>query len=105
MHAHHLKRLANRGQVEDLVPLCKELEVRKQLSPRGLRQPKLQFAETRIKSGLRRHALFFSVFLLLRPRFRCTSRSEIAAGVIPEIRAACPIVSGLNRSSFCRAST
>ena len=29
------------------------------------------------------------------PRFRCTSSSEIAAGVMPEMRAAWPIVSGL----------
>ena len=48
-------------------------------------------------SELRRqtHALFF-FFWPEKPRFTCTSNNEIAAGVMPEIRAACPAVSGLN---------
>ena len=41
---------------------------------------------------------------LAKPRFRCTSSSEIAAGVTPEMRAAWPIVSGLCRLSFCCTS-
>ena len=40
----------------------------------------------------------------LKPRFRCTSRSEIAAGVMPEMRAAWPSVSGRCRLSFCCTS-
>ena len=30
----------------------------------------------------------------LKPRFKCTSNKEIAAGVTPEMRAACPTVCG-----------
>src|SRR5207248_1901791 len=42
------------------------------------------------------HAVRFSELdgASLNPRLRCTSRSEIAAGVTPEIRAAWPSVSG-----------
>src|SRR6185295_15589363 len=105
MLADHLQRIANRGQIEGPVPLHEQLDVRDQLLPRRRWQRELQFAETGIESGLRRHALFFSAFLLLNPRFKCTSSNEMAAGVIPEIRAACRIVSGLNRFSFCCAST
>ena len=39
-----------------------------------------------------------------RWRSRCTSSSEIAAGVIPGMRCACPTVCGRTRCSFCRAS-
>ena len=35
------------------------------------------------------------------PRFKCTSSNAIAAGVMPEMRAAWPIVSGLCRLSLC----
>src|SRR5688572_13388592 len=105
MQAHHLQRITNRGQIEGLVPLGEQLQVREQFAPRGLWQSQVQFAETVVERGPRRHAIFFSAFPLLNPRFKCTSKSEIAAGVIPEIRAACPIVSGLNRFSFCWTST
>ena len=40
---------------------------------------------------LRTHAVFCAA---PKPRFRCTSSNEMAAGVIPEMRAACPSVSG-----------
>ena len=39
-----------------------------------------------------------------RWRSRCTSSSEIAAGVIPGMRCAWPTVCGRTRCSFCRAS-
>ena len=38
------------------------------------------------------------------PRFRCTSNSEIAAGVMPEMRAAWPSVSGLCALRLCCTS-
>lgn len=39
-----------------------------------------------------------------RRRFRCTSNNEIAAGVTPEILAACPSVAGRTAASFCLTS-
>ncbi len=39
-----------------------------------------------------------------RARSRCTSSSEIAAGVMPGMRCAWPTVCGRTRSSFCRTS-
>ncbi len=56
-------------------------------------------------------AIFYgAVFLSGRTRpaklhfFRCTSNNDIAAGVTPAIRDACPTVAGRCAASFCRTS-
>ena len=51
-----------------------------------------QRIETLRELRLQDHALFCCADA--NPRFKCTSRIEIAAGVTPEMRAACPSVSG-----------
>ena len=43
-------------------------------------------------------------FAPLNPRFKCTISNATAAGVTPEIRLACPTVSGLCWLSFCCTS-
>ena len=63
-----------------------------------------QFAQPAVERGLRRHAALLLSMLLAQPRFKCTSSSEIAAGVMPEMRAAWPMVSGRWRLSFCCTS-
>jgi hypothetical protein len=69
-----------------------QLHVIEQALARVGAQRELQLAEPAVERGLRRHALFLSSGR--KPRFRCTSSSEIAAGVIPGMRDAWPSVSG-----------
>src|SRR5450759_3277830 len=49
-------------------------------------------------------AFFQARFAALRPRFTCATKSVSAAGVIPSILPACPIVRGRFCCSFCLAS-
>src|SRR5258706_5370720 len=105
--AHCLQGLADRGQVVGLVPLREQLQVGDQLFARALRERERHFAESAFERGARRHAVFLcpvSCEVRFVARFRCTSRSEMAAGVTPEMRAAWPIVSGRWRASFWRTS-
>ena len=47
---------------------------------------------------------FIVYFASLNPRFKCTISSATAAGVTPEMRDACPSVSGWCWLSFCCTS-
>src|SRR5215213_873707 len=90
--ADHGKRIANRCQVVSAVPFHEQRHVIEQMSRRALWKVERQFSEPALERGLRCHALFLSSGR--KPRFRCTSNSEIAAGVMPWMRAAWPSVSG-----------
>ena len=111
----HSLRLANRRQVVRAVPLARAARDTRRAcraAPCGseARAPADgQRAEAVVDASIvadRRAScrLRGAIGAFAKPRFRCTSRSEIAAGVMPEMRAACPIVSGLCRLSFCCTS-
>jgi len=112
MTADHLLPVPYSGQVVDPVPLFQQREILKKLVPLAATQRKTYFRcsifEAPVQFGLRsprhqcRHAADLSG--VRTPRFRWTSSSEIAAGVIPEMREAWPIVSGLCWFSFCCTS-
>ena len=101
----HALRFADRGQVVRLVPLGEQREVGDQL--RALRiasSARPSAAMPRQVDGRAPGPAATSVMptalraprpAVAAPRFRWTSNSEIAAGVMPEMRAAWPIVSGL----------
>jgi len=108
----HALRFADRRQVVRLVPLRQQREIRGQR--RALcciqreterRDPRREIDVVRCRMRDRGHADSASLpARAAAPPLRCTSKSEIVAGVIPEMRAACPMVSGLWRFSFCCAS-
>src|SRR6266446_6945930 len=112
MTADHLLPVPYGGQVVDLVPLLQQYEILKELVPLAATQRKTylccSICEAPVQVRLRsprhqcRHAADLSG--VRSPRFRWTRSSEIAAGVIPEMREAWPIVSGLCWFSFCRPS-
>jgi len=83
---HHGERLADCGQVVGAVPFRDQRGVLQQPLARAGGKLQREFAEPAVQRGARRHALFLSA--ARKPRFKCTSRSEIAAGVTPEMRAA-----------------
>ena len=116
----HALRLADRGQVVRAVPLREQREVGERAASRcagGSATPRAPRARAecprrasatpasrghrrRCRAGTRRAGCGAA----RKPRFRCTSSSEIAAGVMPEMRAAWPIVSGRCWLSFCCTS-
>src|SRR5204862_4775986 len=98
MMAHHGERFANCGQVIAAIPFGEQCHVREQPIERSPRQRKLQLLQAALERSAWRHAVFLDG---CRPLFKCTSNSEIAAGVMPEMRDAWPTVSGLCRFSFC----
>ena len=112
----HPRGLADRRQVVRPVPLREQLEVRVELvCARSGRRVDAERGAACGDARRRSHALVAAVMptrtrvgaaaLAARnPRFRCTSSSEIAAGVTPEMRAAWPIVSGSCAFSFCCTS-
>ena len=102
MVRHHREWVSNRGQVVGPVPLRKQSKIPKEYFGCARRQGKPELRWPLIERCAGRHARFFSG--LPNPLFRWTSRSEIAAGVIPEMRAAWPIVSGRCQLSFCWTS-
>jgi hypothetical protein len=102
MLLNHGERVADCGQVVGAVPFLEQPHVIEQAIARRGGQRQRELAEAAIERSLRRHALFLS--RARNPRFKCTSKSEIAAGVTPEMRAACPMVSGRWRFSFCCTS-
>src|SRR5687767_15740615 len=102
MMRHHRERIADCRQVVGPVPFHEQRDVIEQQFARAGRKLEPQFCESAVERGLRRHALFLSSGW--KPRFKCASRSEIDAGVIPEMRAAWPMVSGRWRFSFCWTS-
>ena len=107
----HLGRVAHGGQVVNLVPLGEQIEIRQQLRV-------LRGRETQAKrSGAFGQALLLRVAHaalatagatpvkpLKPPFFKWISSKEMAAGVTPLMRPACPSVSGRCFCSFCRTS-
>ena len=116
MLGQHRLRFTYRGQVIDLVPFRDQGQVVQQQIELGVAQPQRQFLGRSRQRQAQRIRCLTQVALaidwleasppkpLKRPRFRCTSNREIAAGVTPEIRDAWPRVSGLCLFSFCLAS-
>ena len=91
----HRFRLAYGGEIVHVVPLLDEREVLQQAALGFLRNCESEGGDSVSKTRRQAHALcFFSG--REKPRFTCTSNKEMAAGVMPEIRAAWPAVSGLN---------
>src|SRR6266536_3300989 len=88
--------LANRGQVVRAVPLVEQRDVREELRLRGRIDVEAERGDASGERLSEHHAVSFSWpgSASLNPRLRCTSNNEIAAGVMPEMRAACPSVSG-----------
>src|SRR5581483_11619276 len=104
--AHRFARISDRGQVIDLIPLIEQSQEPLELFQRDRREPQsegvgayLQCLGQRLLLADMRIAPASSAY-----RLRWTSSSETAAGVIPEILAACPRVSGRCSLSFCWAS-
>lgn len=98
----HALGLADRRQVVGPIPLGQKFDVRSEFLPRARRDVESQHCEARGELGGkagRHHGDHANNALrsgrLWPMRFRWTSKSEIEAGVTPEIRAAWPIVSGL----------
>src|SRR5512135_2191577 len=105
MQHDHLLRFAHRSEVVHAVPLREELEVARELRGRAVRQLQVHRADALSDLRFERHAApspAASTWALRR--LRCTSRSEMAAGVTPWMREACPTVSGRWCASFCRTS-
>src|SRR5260221_10591718 len=112
MTADHILPVPYGVQVVDLVPLLQQYEILKELVPLAATQRETylccSIGEAPVQVRLRsprhqcRHAADLSG--VRTPRFRWTRSSEIAAGVIPEMREAWPIVSGLCWFSFCCTS-
>src|SRR5882672_2508701 len=90
------------GQVMHPIPLVEEVQMGKQLGSNlgAQRKPELGYTPVQLPGELallrRRRQRAHAADRSRDPerRFRCTSSSEIAAGVIPEMRDAWPIVSG-----------
>src|SRR6185437_1030244 len=97
--------LAHRREVVHAVPLRDELEIGRELrrGPSGKRE--IHGGEPLRDARFERHARF-SRTDAAPPwrRLRCTRRREMAAGVTPWTRDACPTVSGRAWASFCRTS-
>src|SRR5260221_13814066 len=103
MTADHILPVPYGGQVVDLVPLLQQYEILKELVPLAATQRETylccSIGEAPVQVRLRsprhqcRHAADLSG--VRTPRFRWTRSSEIAAGGIPEVREACPVVAGL----------
>ena len=92
MLTHHGEWVADCGQVVAAIPFGEQHHVGDQLIAGARRQRELEFFKAALERGVRRHAVLLDG---CKPLFKCTSKSEIAAGVMPEIRDAWPTVSGL----------
>src|SRR5581483_316915 len=99
---HHPQRITNCGQVVNAVPFVEQRQIVQQLLARASGKRERQMFQAALERGARRHAVFVDGW---NPLFKCTSSSEIAAGVMPEMRDAWPMVSGRWRLSFCCTST
>jgi hypothetical protein len=104
--AHHRERIAQRGQVVGLVPLRHQRDIGEQPLARIRFHRQTELSRAALERLTRGHAVLIDgVSLPCALRFRCTARSEIAAGVTPEIRPAWPSVCGRCAASFWRTST
>ena len=83
---HDFSGFANRREVVGAVPLFQQRHVSHEQRLGALRQLEPELGYAAAKRVLRRHAVLCSA--VLKPRLRCTSSREIAAGVTPEMRAA-----------------
>src|SRR6185437_3762239 len=112
----HLRPLPDRREVVDAIPFRQQIEIKREsrACPGGKRARNRQSGRWRESAlGLcqrrARHLDGVSARRTVssargKPRFKCTSRSDTAAGVTPDSRAAWPRVSGLRALSFCWTS-
>ena len=94
MSRDHLLRFDDRREVVRAIPLAEQREVRHQPRWSVAIEVDPERASARgqnIVHALRRRAFAGNS---VKPRFRWTSSSAMAAGVTPDTRAACPMVSG-----------
>ena len=107
----HLGRVTHCREVVDLGPLGNQVQVVEQLADlhivqfqlqRG--QPAAQFLFTGSHQASACSVVLSGTVFFQRFFFRCTSSSEMVAGVIPEMREAKPRVSGRYLARVCRAS-
>src|SRR5215475_3352117 len=95
MMRHHPITLADGRQVVDTIPLFEEIEVALEALDLRLAQCKSERVDAARERGFAHAALCSVRAVLFAPRrFKCTSNSEIAAGVTPAMRDAWPTVSG-----------
>jgi hypothetical protein len=90
MVRNHPFGVPNRGQIVRAVPLFEQRDIREQFRLRRVIDVKAERADAGGKHLAGGHAVSCSGLARtsLNPRLRCTSSSEIAAGVTPEMRAA-----------------
>ena len=93
-----LFRIAQRGQVVGLVPLEEQVAEREQLLLCNVGQIQSESGEARREAD-RAHAAWDKLW-----RLRWMNSSETAAGVMPWMREAWPMVCGLCSASFCLTS-
>ena len=116
MHTNRACRISDRREVVRPIPLLKQAQqTKKTIGESRLRrqngveslQPFPQAPRQRRFVGVR-HAAELVVAVDAAPglpeRFKWTRSKEIAAGVMPEMREACPKVSGREAASFCCTS-
>ena len=105
----HLLGVAYGREVVNLVPLLQQRHEFHQAGKLRVAQPECQRLGP-CTQALHQHIAHAATPSSVRakplkpPFFRCTISSEIAAGVTPEMREACPSVSGRCFCSFCRTS-
>src|SRR5437867_9590339 len=118
---HQFGRLTNCREIVDAIPLRKQSEILQKAALGVRRQHQTKAGETMVELDFSVHSV--AAFGLGRPEsavapvrsttsfesfspgLRYTSKTEIAAGVIPEMRVAWPRVSGRCWFSFCCTST
>ena len=95
----HFSRITNSTKIVSFVPVNKERQITFESERDGGLNDKWKFSQSFFDLLNKAHqADFFDADALYF--FRCISRREMAAGVTPEIRAACPIVSGFTSCNF-----
>src|SRR5262245_5473130 len=105
MMRHHPVTLADGSQVVDAIPLFEEIEIALEAFDLRLAQRDPERLDAARERGFAHAALCSVRAALFAPRrFKCTSNSEIAAGVTPAMRDAWPTVSGRCCASFCCTS-
>src|SRR6266700_4032626 len=97
----HLLRIADRGQVVRAIPFVEQGDVLRQLGPRRDTRVQLERGESCDQRCRHAESLAAGGVCGRKPRLRWTSSKVIAAGVMPEMRFAWPIVSGRCWLSFC----
>jgi hypothetical protein len=90
----HLGSIADRREIVRAVPFLEQRDVGEQLPLRRTINGETKVVDARAQRIGHAERCRLSVGNCLKPRLRCTRSRATAAGVTPEMRAACPSVSG-----------